>query len=120
MPRARLEYQVRVSVMESEEAGEPAMMLGGGHAADRSWKRGGMTARSTRNLDRRVGQRKRLHRRAEGRPDRRMEDEERKSRKKARWWEYPASGPPDSPNRIAQEETQGWKEILAKFLQEHG
>ena len=94
--RASVEHQVRASIEAETQTSKGTQKVREDYAGGGSWGVADKTTRSRRKLKRREEQRRKEISRAEGGLDKRKEDEMRRARKKARWWEFPAPGPPDS------------------------
>ena len=104
--KTRIAQQVRASIEAESLQNSSTPKMEGDYKESRLWRAMDRTARRRRQQIRRGHQRKRRRSMGEGCRDKTKEDAIRRYQKKARWWEFPVPGPPESVKRSGQEETE--------------
>ena len=102
--KARIAQQVRASIEAESLKNMRILKMEADYKGSRLWRVMDRTARRRRTQIRRGHQMKRRRSIGEGCRDKTKEDAIRRSQKKARWWEFPVPGPPESVKRTGQEE----------------
>jgi len=102
--KTRIAQQVRASIEAESLQNSSTLRMEGDYKESRLWRVMDRTERRRRQQIRRGHHRKRRRSMGEGCRDKMKEDAIRRYQKKARWWEFPVPGPPESVKRTGQEE----------------